>query len=187
MGRKSRGKETRMGHKHMGRGTLPPWVGGLVLLATVLCASAIPGYTWRGGGHRGGGHGIPWRTWGPWGAWVLSTTRAGSGSTSAWGLLGGRMTLSMAIPIVIPPTYAPQIAVQPAPPVVLQAPSLPPAAFFCDNPRAPNRMSPSVLGAGARWLRPLNNRGEDGTPSGQGFFFFFYIKKKNTACPLGPP
>jgi hypothetical protein len=40
-----------MGHRHEGRGKLQQWVGGIVILATVLFASALPGHTRGGGGH----------------------------------------------------------------------------------------------------------------------------------------
>lgn len=55
VGRGIRAKETCMAQRYAGKGMLVG--GGLILLAAVLYASAIPGHTWRGAGHRGRGHG----------------------------------------------------------------------------------------------------------------------------------
>ena len=137
------------------RGTLPPWVGGLVLLVTVLCASAIPGHTWRGGGQRGGGHGFHGghRVYGGhgyygrhgWGGVGISV-----GVGPYWGPYGYAYGYPYGYPSYghpsygypsygypsygYPYTYAPQIAVQPAPPVVIQPPSAPSVWYYCDNP-----------------------------------------------------
>jgi hypothetical protein len=51
-------KENIMYHRHEGRGQFQQWVGGIVLLATVLFASAIPGHTRSGGHGFRGGHGF---------------------------------------------------------------------------------------------------------------------------------
>ena len=47
-----------MCHRHESRGTLHQWVGVIVILATMLFASAIPGHARGGGRHGGGGHGF---------------------------------------------------------------------------------------------------------------------------------
>jgi hypothetical protein len=146
-----------MGNTQRGRGTLPPWIGGLVLLVTVLCVSAIPGHTWRGGGHgggghRGGGHGFHGGHRGGghgfhgghkfygrhgWGGVGISV-----GVGPYWGAYGYPYGYAYGYPYDYlygysygyPYTYAPQIAVQPAPPVAMQPPSSPPVWYYCDNP-----------------------------------------------------
>ena len=144
-----------MGHRHAERGTLPPWVGGLILLTTVLCASAIPGYTWRGGGHGGGGHGFH----GGHGRHGVHGGHWGYRGHGGHGFYGGHGWGGVGVNIDVgpywgaywrpygypysylygylygyPSTYAPQIAVQPAQPVVIQPPSSPPVWYYCDNP-----------------------------------------------------
>ena len=128
-----------MDHRHVGRGTLPPWVGGIVLLALVLCASALPGHAWRGGGHRGGGHGFHGghrfygghgfygrRGWGGVGVSI--------GVGPYWGSYWGPYGYPYGYLYGYPSTYAPQVTVQPAPPVAIQAPATPPLWYACDNP-----------------------------------------------------
>ena len=47
-----------MCYRHKGRGKPQQWLGVIVVMATLLFASAIPGHTWGGGRHGGRGHGF---------------------------------------------------------------------------------------------------------------------------------
>ena len=94
-----------MDHKSEDSSKPQQWVGILVILATMLCASAIPGYTW-------GGHG--------WG---------GVGVTLGIGLYWWPYGYSYAYPY----TYPTQVYVPPAPQVSIQPPSSSPVWYYCDS------------------------------------------------------
>jgi hypothetical protein len=44
-------KEHTMYRRHEGGRKLHQWMGGILILAIVLCASVVPGHARRGGGH----------------------------------------------------------------------------------------------------------------------------------------
>ena len=137
-------KENTMGHRHKGRGTLQQWVGVIVILATMLFASAIPGHARGGGRHGGGGHGghggHGWRGHGGHGGhgrhgWGGVGVTVGVGPY--WGLYGWPYGYPYAYPYAYPYpyTYPSQIYVQPSQPLSAQPPSSPPVWYYCDNPQ----------------------------------------------------
>ena len=100
------------------------------------------------------------------------TGGAGSGSASApyWGPYGYAYGYPYGYPSYgypsygYPYTYAPQIAVQPAPPVVNPSPPPPHlSGTTVTIPRVTIPMSNNVPVAGARWPQTPNSRGEEGT------------------------
>ena len=87
------GKEITMKHGE-GISKWSKWAGIIGLLAVFLLASAVPGYTWRGGrGWGGGGHG--WRGghgwhggghgWGGGRGWERSPCQRRDGVGPFWG------------------------------------------------------------------------------------------------------
>jgi hypothetical protein len=133
-----------MCYRHEARGTLQRWVGVIVILATMLFASAIPGHArgggWHGGGGRGfhGGHGWRghgfhaghgWRGYGWRGAGVTV------GVGPYWGLYGWPYGWPYGYPYAYPYTYPSQIYVQPSQPLSVEPPSSPPVWYYCDNPQ----------------------------------------------------
>jgi len=130
--------------RHEGRGKAQKWVGVIVILVTVLFASAIPGHTRVGGGFGGrgvgfhGGHGFhgfhghgfhggrvavgigvgPFWGWGPWWPYGYAYPYA----------------YPYTYPYAYPYAYPPQVYVQPAQPLSAQPPSSPPVWYYCNNP-----------------------------------------------------
>ena len=124
-----------MCHRYEDRSRPQQWMGVIVILATMLFASAIPGYTWGGGGHGGGGHGFHGG----------HSFRGGHGfhGGHGWGGVGVSIEVGpywwpygypYAYPYVYPYTYSPPIYVQPSQPLSIQPPSSPPVWYYCDNP-----------------------------------------------------
>ena len=122
-----------MCYRHEARGTLQQWVRVIVILATMLFTSAIPGHAWGGGGHGGGGHGFHgghgWRGHGWRGAGVTV------GVGPYWGLYGWPYGYPYAYPYAYPYTYPSQIYVQPSQQLSIEPPSSPPVWYYCDNPQ----------------------------------------------------
>ena len=154
-------KEHTMCHRHESRGTLQQWVGVIVILATMLFASAIPGHARSGGRHGGGGHGFHgghgWRGHGGHGGhgwrghgghgwrghgghgWHGWKGHGGHG----WGGVGVSIGLGpywwpygpYTYPYVYPYTYTPPVYVQPSQQLSIQPPSSPPVWYYCDDPQ----------------------------------------------------
>jgi hypothetical protein len=128
-----------MCHRHKGRGTPQQWVGVFVILATVLFASAIPGYTWSGGGRGGGGHGFHgghgWGGHGFHGGHGWGGVGVTIGVGPYWGPYWGPYGYPYAYPYAYPYTYPPQVYIQPPQQVPIQPPASPPAWYYCDNPQ----------------------------------------------------
>ncbi|HEY5864735.1 MAG TPA: hypothetical protein VI542_04160, partial [Candidatus Tectomicrobia bacterium] len=114
----------------------PRWVVVLLILATVLVASAVPGHTQRGGrhgggghgwhgGHRGGGHG--WHGghgwWGP-----RVTIGVGPYWGASWWPYAYPYSYPYSYPYGYPSAYPPQVSVAPA-----QPPAAPPVWYYCDD------------------------------------------------------
>ena len=98
------------------RGKRHKWIGMLVLLAVLILASTVPGYTWRGGGVF-----ISPSIVVPFGPW--------------WRPYRG--PISYAYPYTYPYAYPyayPPVVVQPAPQVPVQLPP-PQYWYYCDNPQ----------------------------------------------------
>jgi hypothetical protein len=119
-----------MGHRHKGRSTPQQWIGVFIILVTVLFASAIPGYAWRGGGHKGGGHGFhgghSWKGHGFHGGHGWGGVRFSIRVRPYWGPYG--------YPYVYTYPYPPQVYVQPVLPLPVQPPAAPPVWYYCDHP-----------------------------------------------------
>jgi hypothetical protein len=127
-------KDHTVHHGREGRGKLQQWLVVIVILATVLCASAIPGYTRGGRGHGGGGHGFHGghsfhggHRWGGLGVTI--------GVGPYWGPYWWPYSYPYAYSYVYPYTYLPQVYVQPSQPLSIQPPSSPPVWYYCDNPQ----------------------------------------------------
>src|SRR5712691_6590043 len=109
-------KESTMWHRHEGRGKPQQWLGVIVVLATMLFASAIAGHTWSGGGHGGGGHGFHGgHGWGGHGfhgghGWGGGGVTIGVGPY--WGPYWGPYGYPYAYPYAYPYTYPPQVYTQ---------------------------------------------------------------------------
>jgi hypothetical protein len=135
------------------RGKSQQWVGIIVILATMLFASAIPGHTRSGGGHGGGGRGFhSGHGWGGrgfhgghgWGGRGFHGGRGWGGVGVSigvgpyWGLYGYPYAYPYGYPYgypyAYPYTYPPQIYVQPSPQLSIQPPSSQPSWYYCDNP-----------------------------------------------------
>ena len=77
-----------MYRRHAGGRKGQQWMGGILILAIVLCASVVPGHARRGGGHgfhgghRGGGHG--WRGHGHYGKHSWGGVGVSIGVGSSW-------------------------------------------------------------------------------------------------------
>jgi hypothetical protein len=138
-----------MWHRYEGRGKPQLWVGVIVMLATLLCVSAIPGHTWRGGGHGGGGHGFhggqrggghgfhgghSWRGHGFHGGRGWGGVGVSIGVGPYWGPYGYPYAYPYAYPYVYPYTYPPQVYVQPSQQLSIQSPSSPPSWYYCADP-----------------------------------------------------
>jgi hypothetical protein len=134
-----------MNHRRAGRGQLQQWVGGIVLLATVLFASAIPGHTRSGGHSFRGGHGFHgghrFHGGHGWG---------GVGVSIGVGPYWWPYSYPYAYPYVYPYTYSPPIYVQPSQPLSIQPPSSPPVWYYCANPEG---YYPSVQQCPGGWRR----------------------------------
>ena len=121
-----------MCHRHKGRGTLQQWVGVIVILATMLFASAIPGHARGGGRHGGGGHGFHgghgWKGHGGHGWGGVGVT---IGLGPYWWPYGYPYGYSYAYPY----TYTPPVYVQPSQQLSIQPPSSPPVWYYCDDPQ----------------------------------------------------
>jgi len=124
-----------MYHRHEHRGTLQQWLGVIVILATMLFGSALPGYAWRGGGHGWGGRGFHgghgWRGHGfhgghGWGG-VGVTVGVGPYWGPYWGPYG--------YPYAYPYAYPPQVFVQPSQQLSIQPSTSPPLWYYCDDPQ----------------------------------------------------
>ena len=109
-------KEHTMYRRHEWGRKLQQWMGGILILAIVLCASVAPGHARSGGGHRGGGHG--WRGHSHHGKHSWGGVGVSIGVGSYW--------WPYRYPYVYPYTYSPQIYVQPSQPLSIQPPSSPP-------------------------------------------------------------
>jgi len=129
-----------MCYRHEARGTLQQWVVVIVILATMLFASAIPGHARGGGGHGGGGHGFHgghgWRGHGfhgghGWRGYGWRGVGVTVGVGPYWGLYGW----PYGYPYAYPYTYPSQIYVQPSQPLSVEPPSSPPVWYYCDNPQ----------------------------------------------------
>jgi hypothetical protein len=127
-------KEKSMDHRRKGRGQLHQWVGGIVLLATVLVASAIPGHTRSGGHSFRGGHGFHgghrFHGGHGWGGVGVSIGVGPYWWPSYW----WPYDYSYAYPYVYPYTYSPPISVQPSQPLTIQ-PHSPSVWYYCENPQ----------------------------------------------------
>ena len=148
-----------MYRRHEGGRKRQQWMGGILILAIVLCASVVPGHARRGGGHgfhgghrssghsfhgghRGGGHGFHgghgWRGHGHYGKHSWGGVGVSIGVGSYWWPYGypyvGSYWWPYSYPSGYPYTYSPQISVQPAQPLSLQPPASPPVWYYCDNP-----------------------------------------------------
>jgi hypothetical protein len=129
-----------MDHRSEDSSKLQQWVGVLVLLVTLLCASAIPGYTWGGGGHGGGGHGFHGgHGWGGGHGWHGGHGWGGIGVTldvgHYWGPYWWPYGYAYAYPYGYPSAYPPQVYVSPAPQVSIQPPASPSVWYYCENPQ----------------------------------------------------
>jgi hypothetical protein len=136
-----------MCHRHESRSKPQQWVRVIVILAIMLFASAIPGHTWRGGGHGGGGHGFHGGHGGHGGhgfrgghgfhrgghGWGGVGVAIGVGPY--WGSYWGPYGYPYAYPYVYPYTYPTQVYVQPSQQLSIQAPSSPPVWYYCDDPQ----------------------------------------------------
>ena len=135
--------------RHESRGKARQWVGVIIILATMLFASAIPGHTRSGGGHGGGGHGFHgghgrggrgfhgghgWGGRGFHGGRGWGGVGVSIGVGPYWGLYGYPYGYPYAYPYAYPYTYPSQIYVQPSPQLSIQPPSSQPSWYYCDNP-----------------------------------------------------
>jgi hypothetical protein len=143
-------KEHTMYRRHEWGRKLQQWMGGILILAIVLCASVAPGHARSGGGHRGGGHGFHRGHGGGGHGWRGHGFRGGHGwrghghhGKHSWGGVGVSIGVGSywwpywwpyRYPYVYPYTYSPQIYVQPSQPLSIQPPSSPPVWYYCDNP-----------------------------------------------------
>ena len=116
------GKEITMKHKYGGISKWSKWVGIIGLLAVFLLASAVPGYTWRGGHGWGGGH-----RWGGWHGWGRTRVSVGIGVGPFWGPGWGWGPAWGGGTVVV---------TQPSQQLSIQSPSPPTASwYYCDNPQ----------------------------------------------------
>jgi hypothetical protein len=137
-------------------GTPQKWMGMIVIVATLLLGSAIPGHTDRGGhgggghgggwhgGHRGGWHGGGWHGghrggWHGGGWWGGPRVGIGIGIGPYWGPYWGGYwrPYAYAYPYGYPPVVtvpSTQLYVQPSAPAAAQPP--PPVYwYYCDDAR----------------------------------------------------
>ena len=140
-------KENIMGHRHKGRGTLQQWVWVIVILATMLFASAIPGHARGGGRHGGGGHGFHgghgWKGHGGHGGHGWGGVGVTIGVGPYWWPYGYSYGYpygySYGYPYGYsygyPYTYTPPVYVQPSQQLSIQPPSSPPVWYYCDDPQ----------------------------------------------------
>ena len=112
-----------MCHRHADRGKSQQWLGVIVILATMLFASAIPGHAWRSGGH--GFHGGFHRFGGP-------RIGIGIGIGPFGAPYWGAYPYYPYPPVVVAP---PPVVVQPSQQLSIQPPSSPPSWYHCDNPQ----------------------------------------------------
>jgi hypothetical protein len=129
-------KVIAMRNRYEAAGRRQAWMGIIVILATLLLATAVPGHTWGGAHGFRGAHGFGgFHRFG--GFHGFGGPRIAIGIGPLWGPYWGPYPSPYAYPYAYPPVVAApstQVYVQPSPPASVQPP--PPQSFwyYCDHP-----------------------------------------------------